>query len=220
MLTPSQIRAARALLGWEALELSRRTGLSNKTISNIETAHTQPHAASIERIEAVFSEAGVEFLPNQGLRFKPSEIDLFEGPERFLDFYEIVYDHMKRHGGKICISGVDETLFAKYQTNQKDYIERVTKLQKDRDDIKVFILIREGDTNFVASKYAEYRWQNRDNFDPTPFYVFGDYLALISFQADPTPKVILIRSWPFAEAYRKQFMEVWNVATKPRAKKT
>lgn len=69
------------------------------------------------------------------------------------------------------------------------------------------ILVRDSDTNFVAGTYASYRCQEKESFSPTAFYVFGNYLALISVQAKISPKVILIHAAEFANAYRKQFME-------------
>ena len=58
MITPRQIRAARGLLGWDATELSRRSGLSAKTITNIEESRTQAHAASLECIASILVQAG------------------------------------------------------------------------------------------------------------------------------------------------------------------
>jgi hypothetical protein len=100
-----------------------------------------------------------------------------------------------------------------------EHVVRMSKLINERKDIEVNVLIREGDTNFLAANYVSYRWQRKDYFSTTSFYVFADYLALISFQDENAPKVILIHSAVFADAYRKQFMEQWWQATIPKQMK-
>jgi transcriptional regulator with XRE-family HTH domain len=74
MLTPRQIRAARGLLGWEAIELGKQTDLSRETIANIESGRTQAREGSLERIAQAFDDAGVEFIPNEGVRLKPTAL--------------------------------------------------------------------------------------------------------------------------------------------------
>jgi transcriptional regulator with XRE-family HTH domain len=45
MITPRQIRAARALLGLDAAELADRAGLTRATVTNIENSGVQPREA-------------------------------------------------------------------------------------------------------------------------------------------------------------------------------
>jgi transcriptional regulator with XRE-family HTH domain len=215
----AQIRAALGLLNWENEEMAKICDITPQSVSNIKRGVTRPQPRVLSTIRKVLEAHGIEFLDNSGVRLRPEGVDIFEGSEAFLAFYEIVYGYLKAYGGSVCISGVDENLFAKYQHNQQEYIERVNQLKKERKNIKVSILIREGDMNFVASSYADYRWQSKESFSPTAFYVFGDRLALISFQAENAPKVILIRSAVFAEAYRRQFVEDWQRARIPPEKR-
>jgi hypothetical protein len=216
----SQIRAAMAMLKWENKELHEASGVSEKTAYSVKTGHSRPQPAVLAAIRKALEDSGIEFTEQDGVRRRSESVQVLQGPGDFRAFYDIVYEHLKQHGGTICVSGVDEKLFAKYQGDQHQlHIERMNKLTEERDDIQVEILIREGDTNFTATSYASYRWQSRDSFSPTAFYVFGDYLALISFQSENAPKVILIRSAVFAEGYRRQFAEEWDRAKIPPQKK-
>jgi len=223
MITGRQIQAARALLGWEATDLATKSGLSRETISKIENNHVQPHEKTLASIFRAFNENGIEFTDNSGVRLKPQNVEILEGSAGFTRFYDFVYEHLNAHGGVVCISGVDELLFAKYRLNAEvDAIahrERMAELTKRRRDIKVQILVKEGDYNFVASAYAEYKWQSAKNFSNASFYVFGDTLALISFAHEPAPLIILIRSAAFAEAYRQSFGIAWSNAMKPSKKR-
>ncbi len=210
-----------AMLKWENKELHEASGVSEKTAYSVKMGLSRPQPAILASIRKAFEDNGLEFTEQDGVRRRSESVQVLQGPKDFQSFYDIVFDHLKQHGGTVCVSGVDERLFVKYQEQQAEtHRERMNVLTKERGDIQVMILIREGDTNFVATSYASYRWQSRQSFSPTAFYVFGDCLALISFQSENAPKVILIRSAVFAEAYRRQFAEEWDRAKIPPEKIT
>jgi transcriptional regulator with XRE-family HTH domain len=212
MITGRQLRAARALLGWEAEELARKADVSRNTISKVENGQVTPRDGSLEKIMRAFETAGgVEFTENEGVRFRPSDIEVYEGPERFDQFTEFLYEYLKRKGGEVCVSTVDERLFAKYRKNHELHRARMKELVKG-GRVRYRILATESS---FTSEYAQHRWQPRQSSVPTSFYAFGDCLALISFVHEPSPYVLLIKSGPFAEAYRQAFNAAWNSAKPP-----
>lgn len=220
MITGRQIRAARGLLRWRVEDLAQHTGLTREALTRMEDDAVQPREASIAKISRAFESQGVEFLDNQGVRFRPEGIDVFNGQGGLEAFFDQVYEFLKAQGGMVCVSGVDEAQFAAHHgaEHAAAHIKRMKKLTAQRDDIRFKVLIEEGDTNYMASDYCQYKWMSRDNFVPTPFYVFGDKLALITFQTTPSPKIMLIRSEVFAEAYRKQFDIAWRDSKDPPSK--
>lgn len=62
MITPAQIRAARALIGWKQTELSEASGVSEISIKNIERGATDARGSTLAAIQDAFSKAGVVFL--------------------------------------------------------------------------------------------------------------------------------------------------------------
>ncbi|MGH9550923.1 MAG: helix-turn-helix domain-containing protein [Terriglobales bacterium] len=65
MIFPPQIRAARALLGWNQVELAEAASVGVATLRRIEGAGTQLRG-SVEvawKIEVALEKAGVEFIP-------------------------------------------------------------------------------------------------------------------------------------------------------------
>ena len=64
MISPAQIRAARALLGISADELARRSGVSWATIQRFESAPGIPpsRGGTLERVKAALEEAGIDFI--------------------------------------------------------------------------------------------------------------------------------------------------------------
>ena len=64
MLSGVQIRAARALLGWDQARLAERAGVSTITVKRLEAAGEDIHAhfATIVKVKTAFEDAGVLFL--------------------------------------------------------------------------------------------------------------------------------------------------------------
>ena len=77
MISPAQIRAARALLGWKQVDLAAASGLSEVSIKNIERGKTDARTSTMVKIESAVADAGVLFLDagvnrdgGPGVRFK------------------------------------------------------------------------------------------------------------------------------------------------------
>lgn len=64
MVSGRQIRAARGLLGWSALELSRNAKVGWATIQRIEAIDALPAArhSTLLAVSAALEEAGIEFI--------------------------------------------------------------------------------------------------------------------------------------------------------------
>lgn len=216
MITGRQIRAARALLGWDAADLAEKAHISRETISNIENGATKAREHTLREIERVFNNSGLEFIDNQGVRFKPQGVEVLVGRDGLCKFFDGVYEYTKENGGKIVQLGMDETFFTNilgdYSHIQK---KRMAELVKKRDDVEVQSLICEGDMNFFASEYNEYRWLSKDIFELVPFYIYGENLGIMTFQTTPSPTIILHKFPAITNAYRKQFEAMWRTAQIP-----
>lgn len=66
MITPAQIRAARALIGWKQTELASAAGLSEMSVKNIERGTTDPRVSTLEAIKMALESAGVIFIASNG----------------------------------------------------------------------------------------------------------------------------------------------------------
>lgn len=62
MITPAQIRAARALLGWTQTDLAEASGVSHIAIKKIERGISDPRVSTMAKLEAAFTKAGIVFL--------------------------------------------------------------------------------------------------------------------------------------------------------------
>ncbi|MDD3181333.1 MAG: hypothetical protein PHD48_00780 [Alphaproteobacteria bacterium] len=213
MINHEQIRAARAILDWSTNELAKITGLTVNGINKIERGHVGAHKASLDKIQSVFEEAGLEFLPGSGVRRRDRIVETYEGEgvnQRLLDD---IYSTLKDTGGEVLIANVDESKTVDHLTKQtiEQHLDRLKKA-----NITERLLVRKGDVNFLAPPEF-YHAIPEEYFSPYQFYVYGQKLALMS--RTPMPKVIIINDGRFVDCVKKLFNYVWERTERPTPKK-
>jgi ribosome-binding protein aMBF1 (putative translation factor) len=62
MLTPAQLRAARALLDWSQDTLAEKSGTSIEDVRDFESVGSKPKRGMRRRWERALSQGGVEFI--------------------------------------------------------------------------------------------------------------------------------------------------------------
>jgi predicted transcriptional regulator len=77
MITPRQIRAARALLGWSQQELADKAIVSLNAVARLENGAVDSRVSTVSAIQKALSKAGIEFLPSdtkgEGVRLRSSK---------------------------------------------------------------------------------------------------------------------------------------------------
>jgi transcriptional regulator with XRE-family HTH domain len=79
MLTPAQLRAARALVSWSRDALGEKSGTSPETVTGFETRGSDPKRSTMLKWRRALEAAGVEFLDftdegkGEGVRFKSAK---------------------------------------------------------------------------------------------------------------------------------------------------
>lgn len=213
-MTPSgrQIRAARSLAGWERTDLSRKSGLSSVTIRYIENETNAAKKETMEKIISAFRVAGIEFIENDGVRRLPVGIEIFEGRERFEDFMNYMYEYLGHYGGDVCVYIQDETLLQRTRKNLEVHRTKMIELVQS-GKVKGRILAAKG---VEKSGWAEIRRMPLvPDMPQVSFHTFGDNLALISFDHQTPPYVVLHKSGPFAAVYKSSFEAAWEKARSP-----
>jgi transcriptional regulator with XRE-family HTH domain len=209
-ITTAQIRGARGILNWSQQDLAQRTGISATSIGAIENGQTTPRESTISTIRKTLENGGIEFIGLEGIRKKNADVLVLKNIEGFNTFSFDVYETIKNDDREVLQAYVDDVKFAEWLGEEAyPHVERMETLKGKRFKI----LQKEGDSYFPAKKYAEYRWIPAKQFLAVPFMVYGDKLAVILFEPEPT---IIINTFPLvAEAYRLQFDAIWNGAVIP-----
>lgn len=215
MPTIEQIKAARALIGWNQKDLAEQAGLSQTGIARIENGTHQPNSQTVDKIVRAFERAQIEFIGERGVKKKKTEIKTLSGTSGYLAFFDDVYETIKEKGGNIVISGVEEDSFSKYFPDNGDmHRNRMAKL----NNYTMQCLICEGDYNFVSSNYCEYRWTPKEAFEAVPFYIYGDKVAFMDFENDEVDIYIMAHK-KIVSSFRKRFALQWENAKIPAEKK-
>lgn len=75
VVTPAQVRMARAALRWSLDQLAIAAGVHRNTISNFETGKFAGDASTLRKLRGAIEKAGIEFIdgdaPGLRLRHKP-----------------------------------------------------------------------------------------------------------------------------------------------------
>jgi predicted transcriptional regulator len=78
MITPRQIRAARALLGWSQQQLADKAIVSLNAVTRLEKAKVDSRLSTLVAIEKALTKAGIDFLPagerGEGVRLKSAKM--------------------------------------------------------------------------------------------------------------------------------------------------
>ncbi len=211
MPTLEQIRAARALLGWNQHELANKAGLSQTGIARIENGTNQPNSKTLEKIGKAFDDADIEFISDSGLRKRTGEMRTLRGEDGFRQLLNEVYDAAKAGDNNICLFNGLPLMFKKWLSD--DWYDMHSKrMQKLEGKFKLKIIVKEGEQNFIASDFAQYRWFPEHLFKDKTFYAYSGHLAFMNFSENDLIIRIMDQA-EFSESFRVLFNIAWdNVA--------
>ncbi|MAS87141.1 MAG: hypothetical protein CMH30_04070 [Micavibrio sp.] len=213
MINAAQIRAARAITRENQSEFSNNCGISVPLLKMIELEEAGVTLKTAEKIIAYMEAKNYEFTEEGGIQPISGHTQVYSGQKGFVDFIRDVYATISVVGGEICVNNVDESLFLKWQGDEADaHMQRMSSLT----NYQFKILVKEGDSNFVASKYAIYKWSSADRFDAITYYIYGKKVATIIFQAENVV-VYVTKDQILADYHRQKFNFEWERAIEPIA---
>lgn len=217
MPTIEQIRAARALLGWSQSDLADYADLSQTGIARIENGTNQPNSRTLEKITTAFDKNDIEFIGNSGVKKRTGEVQVLRGENAMSDFLDDVYSTAVKTGTKdnpchVFLSNVVHQNWVESMGPDR-WKNHTDRMIRDQDLMDVRIIIKEGDNNFPASAYSEYKWISEEFFNEKSFYSYADKLAFLNFKEDKT-EIFLMKQHDFAKGYRDLFLIAWNTIAK------
>jgi transcriptional regulator with XRE-family HTH domain len=66
MLTPAQLRAARALIGWTRDDLAKKAGVASVTVKGFEYLGADSKISTLQKMRRALEAAGVQFIEDEG----------------------------------------------------------------------------------------------------------------------------------------------------------
>jgi len=216
MITPTQMRAARAMLDVSQGHVAEHLGIAANTLSKIESGQSDVSVSRNQDIQRYYEREGIAFVENDGVKWSKEEIRVYDGPEQFVEFIDNIYDTAKTVGGSFCLFNAKPDNWIKLLGKEK-YDAHSKRMMSLSDSLDVKITVKEGDRNFISESFAEYKWVPENMFNEKSFYVFGDKIAFMNFEDDPQKsRVLVLKHKDFSEGFRVLFNIAWNnVAEKP-----
>lgn len=216
MPTIEQIRAARALIGWSQGELAEHAGLSQTGIARIENGTNQPNSSTLAKIVGAFDKADVEFIGETGVKKRTGEVRMLRGKTGLIEFMDDVYTVAQRTGGKMYFYNIfpENWLDVLGEEWWNFHVERMAK-HNNKTNIK--ILVPEGNSSFISSRYAQYRWfpKGFELSKQRSLYAYGDKLGFVTFHQDiDLIEILILQSPDFVDGVRALFEIAWDQVAK------
>ncbi len=209
MISPTQMRAARAMLSLSQGDVAKSLGIAANTLSNIESGQSDAPASRLKEIQSFYESQAIVFTENEGVKLNKAEIIRYEDKQGFVAFMTDVMETAKAGGGTdICISNVNE---ADWEKNLPlEFAEFYRSEMRKVKGLKSRILVKESDHFHTASGFAEYRPLPGSLFsDDACFYAYGEKLALITFH-DDSVQIVVLKNKNFSSSFRTMFKALWN----------
>ncbi len=207
MITPTQMRAARAMLDVSQGHVAEYLGIAANTLSKIESGQSDVSMSRMSDIQRFYEREGIEFTNNDGVQRRTGGVVTYSGRNDFLDFMDDVYNTVK-DGGEILVNNVAEVEFLRWMG--EDVTSHMVRMSNIKN-LSFKILVKEGDENTVASNYAKYRSLLASEFGTVPLYLYGDKMALIIFEENDVD-VFVIRHSAVSKYFCNRFLEQWDKA--------
>ncbi len=212
MISPTQMRAARAMLDLSQGEVAKSLGIAANTLSNIESGQSDAPASRLKEIQDYYESEGVEFTQDDGVKRSSHRIQVYQGLKGFADFRNDILFEARKEPLDVCVSNVDEREFDKWGAGKvnEDYFAEMKNNQPKR----FRILVRENDNHLSASGYATYRWLPDVKFGKISFFIYAQKTAILSF-ADNDFQAFIISHPQVSAFYRQEFDNLWSQAHDP-----
>jgi len=209
MINSDQMRAARALLGWNQDDLAKAAGLKKngtKGISKIESGQVKsPHPGTLEKIQKAFEEAGVEFLPQSGVRRMDRLVVTYEEPGSSRRLIEDILETLRNTDGEreILIAHLNEHQVI--ENLSRKFIDEQIRLRKEAG-VQHRLLVRSNDQDLIPP-LDTYHILPDKYFSEHTLYIYGSKLALLAWHPE---KSVVINDERFADCARKLFNFIWD----------
>jgi len=204
MITSKQIRAARVYLDWTADDLASAAGIHVRTILNIENSNHIPRPENLAAIKEAMEKAGIDFLPDNGIRPRSDLLRVFEGGDPYMQLNEDIWLTLKDRDGEVLFAFVNNELSA----------PEVLDIEKRmrNSGIKFRSLIQQG-TKFIYPA-KEYRALESDDFHNNTVVIYADKVA---FMINGNEKCFIFRDQSLADTMTKMFNTLWKKHKMPVA---
>lgn len=182
MITPTQMRAARAMIDVSQGYVAEHLGIAANTLSKIESGQSDVSMSRMSEIQRFYEREGIAFVEGEGVKWNSSPIIKYEGQIGIREFFDDVYK-VSSNGCEINLFNGVPALLVKWLGTDfyKMHAERMSEIQ-DKFDAK--IIVEDTETNLIAGGFAEYRGFPQKMFSDKTIYIYGSKVGFFTFTDD------------------------------------
>jgi len=205
MINDKQIRAARAILQWKIESLAEKTGLSYQSLYNIENGITTARAKNIKIIEDVFHRAGIEFLPDSGVKLLSDISRIIHGDDSYLYVLDDVFHTLRDKQDK-------EILFSFICDSASSDLARQAEIRLRKAGMKFRAIGLDGDS-YIVYPLREYRMIPAEYFLNNAEIIYDQKVATL---IDNGHGAIITHSESIAQIRKNSFNFMWDRLPMPK----
>ena len=214
MPTGKQIRAARMLLEWDAVDLAEKSKLTKVTILNMETGKIRGRPETMEKIVKAFKDSGVEFNGDRGVSLIDDNYRVLKGEDCYLRLLDEVY-HTIRSKKDADRNASDAEVLSICTDDSASPPEVVESIQRwHKAGIKCRFLSHEQAMRFDFP-LDEYRLISSKYFKNSVMVVYADKVATLRSTNDA---VLIVNDKEQADMLRGLFELIWSQSVAPNIK--
>jgi len=182
MITPTQMRAARAMLDVSQGHVAEHLGIAANTLSKIESGQSDVSMSRNAEIQKFYEREGIAFTENDGVKWQVNQVIKHEGQEGIRDFFDDVYKESQKGCEINLFNGVPDLLIK--WLGEDFYKMHAKRMNELEEEINFKIIVEEEVTNFIASGFAEYRWFPKEMFNKRTIYIYGSKVGFFTFSEE------------------------------------
>ncbi|MDD3182759.1 MAG: helix-turn-helix transcriptional regulator [Alphaproteobacteria bacterium] len=210
LITPSLVKAARALLDWQQADLARASSVSLTAVRAYENNLRSPRPSTVQALQDTLEQKGIEFLVGGGLRLidDMTSVIRFSGPDFTRKLNEDIYASVRDPQSEILTVSADEGMWRRVPHMRQANDEYLAWCEKTGMLLRHKMLIPEGDYTFNFPRQV-YRALPHELVGKICYTLYADRLTLILWKRR---QVIVLRNKAVVETFRNQFMYLWRLA--------
>ena len=168
MITPTQMRAARAMLDVSQGHVAEYLGIAANTLSKIESGQSDISMSRNAEIQRFYERESIAFGENDGVKWESNQIIHYEGVTGIKEFFDDVYKEASNKCDIFLFNGVPDLLIKWLGHDFYNIHSDRMKTIEDKGNFK--IIVEENETNLIAANIAEYRGFPKDKFSNKTIY--------------------------------------------------
>jgi sugar-specific transcriptional regulator TrmB len=155
-----------------------------------------------KRINDILPQLSDLFVEEQGT----THVEVVKGKNVLRTIYKDIFETIIKDKSSLLAMGVDEEKFLDF--DKIAITQYIAKMQRSK--LKEKLLSKESATIFFEGSQSKYRLLPNHLFNPNPIQIYGDKVATIVW-GEPMHGIIM-ESKQVADAYRKYFQILWDMA--------